>query len=315
MKKTLSAIICTKDRLDAAILCVKTIYEQTRLPDELLVVDCSKLKQLEDELKQFLDKLKIKYIHTETPGLTRQRNIGIRESKGDYVLFLDDDTELDKDFLKEIIRAFEESGVENIGGVTGEVVLEEKQGSSKRKILNFLNNTYATLFQLPRYGNGKFSISGSSTTIKCNTVKDFTKVEFLCGCNMAFKRRVLQDFEFDEKLVGSTSGWIGEDDDVACYMKSRYQNIYTPFAKIKHNITPTARFNNYKHIKVMIENSHYLFKKNLPQGIKHKTAFWWAAAGFLLKEAISGVRRRDLSGVRGFLDGWKEIIRKRKVAV
>ena len=311
MNEKISVIICTKNRIQDVIECIQSIYVQTLLPDEIVVVDGSDTQELNLEIKRhFNEKIKILYVHTTKPRLTRQRNIGIKNSCGEYLIFLDDDTVLDKNYIKEIIHVFDNYPAEKIGGVTGEMVTEERQSGMIKRFIRFYNQVFATIFFLLKYGDGRFRLSGSPTIIKSGSVNELTNVDFLYGCNMTFRKKIFDEFHFDEKLPGSTSGWLGEDDDVAYYTSRKYQNIYTPFAKLIHKGSPIARHNNYNKMKTAVEISYYLFKKNLPQDFKHKFAFWWAVVGLFVREGITMAVRGDSSGVRGLTKGVINILRR-----
>ena len=67
----ISVIICTRNRLDDVKKTLPSILAQTRLPNELIIVDSSD----EKKLKVYLDALElpfsVRYFHTQ-PGLTLQ---------------------------------------------------------------------------------------------------------------------------------------------------------------------------------------------------------------------------------------------------
>jgi glycosyltransferase involved in cell wall biosynthesis len=90
---------------------------QSISPYEILIVDASDTDQSYVATKdEFHQNPKIKYIHsTSRSGLSADRNTGIRHSSGDVILFLDDDTVLEKGFIKEIVRIFEEDSGRRIG--------------------------------------------------------------------------------------------------------------------------------------------------------------------------------------------------------
>ncbi len=297
-----SVIISTKNRTQDVIRCLGSISIQTMLPDEIVIVDSSDTEQLKEELGAF-HVLNIKYIHSK-PGLTLQRNMGKKDSSGDLLIFLDDDVTLDKDYIKEIMHVFESCRVRPIGGVTGEIVNAGKDKTMVQEFYGFVDEIFAALFFLVRSGDGRFQLSGFPTILRGGSKDKIKKVEFLYGCNMAFKREVINRFEFDENLCGY--GW-GEDDDVAYRVSREYQNIYTPFARIVlNNVSPSTGGSKYAVMKMAMENHHYLFKKNFPQDFKHGTAFWWSVVGLFMKEMIIMVIKQDSGGLRGLVSGaWK----------
>ena len=99
-----SVVLCTRNRVDEVIRFCQSLYNQTELPDELIIVDSSDTPLNYNEkflgfFKQRQQDIYLRFIHTE-PGLTRQRNVGVRESSGDIIYFFDDDVILEPDFLQ-----------------------------------------------------------------------------------------------------------------------------------------------------------------------------------------------------------------------
>jgi glycosyltransferase involved in cell wall biosynthesis len=158
-----SVIVATKDRHHDLINLVRSLTEQSHLPNELVLVDSS-----ETTIVSYTsDSFNVKYIHTNRKGAAVQRNIGIvnAESKADIMLFLDDDMLLDRDYLHVVVKAFQEDTQGIIGGMNGFLL---QDGSIKKE---------------------------KPSQYELIEVKD------LYGCNMAFRVSVIQGVWFDEKLA------------------------------------------------------------------------------------------------------------------
>jgi len=95
---------------------LKSLKEQTIKEFEILIVDNSdKINLLE-----IVSKYNLKYIKLEKNyGPMLARNVGIKYSSGDIVIFLDDDAVPANNFVEQHIRAYEES---NILGLRGKVL-------------------------------------------------------------------------------------------------------------------------------------------------------------------------------------------------
>lgn len=300
----ISVIISTKNRTQDVIRCLESISIQTILPDEIIVVDSSDTEELKGKLSAFHN-LDIKYIRSK-PGLTLQRNTGIEASHGDIVVSLDDDVTLDRDYIKEVVYVLDHYPARLIGGVTGQIVIEEKKEKLIQRVFGFANEIFSALFLLLRHGDGRFQPSGFPKVIRSGSVDKITNVEFLYGCNMVFRREVITKFKFDENLSGYS--W-GEDDDIAYRVSRKYQNIYTPFARVVlNNVSPSTGGSKYAVMKMGIENHYYLFRKNLPQDFKHRMAFCWSVVGLFMREAIMMVIKQDSRGLRGLVSGMQKII-------
>lgn len=105
--------------------CLKSLIAQSFPPDEVIIVDASDTEDAYLKInEEFPKDSRFKYLHTK-PALTYQRNVGVGNSSGDIIFFFDDDTVLDKDFIKEITKVFESDPEEKIGGVMGNNVNEK----------------------------------------------------------------------------------------------------------------------------------------------------------------------------------------------
>lgn len=300
----ISVVIPTKNRFKDIIKCIESIMIQTLLPDEIVIVDASDTLELFRVIKQqFSENVKIIYIPSK-PGLTSQRNIGIKASSGDIVFFLDDDVVLDKNFIKEILNVFENDKEGKIGGVCGDIIpIDSKNVSYGYSILRTIyisiNTAIATIFFLyMNTNNGKFRLSGLPTYAYGST--KVVNVECIPGGLTAYRREVLDEFKFDENLQGYC--W-GEDDDFSYRVSRKYTNVYTPYAKVIHNSTPLKKNKKYDRMKMIIENHHYLFKKNFPQKLKNKFAFYMSIIGLLILELMNSIIHRNAEGLRGLLSG------------
>ena len=115
---SISTVICTRNRVDDLDECITSLLKQRHLPDEIVVVDASDNNLTESLItaKGKLSKIPFQYVHT-SPGLTKQRNIGVNVSNGDILAFLDDDVVLEQNYFKEVMKCFEsDNEVSGVGG-------------------------------------------------------------------------------------------------------------------------------------------------------------------------------------------------------
>ena len=109
MEPKVSIIITTFNRSSVLPNAVISVFNQTYSDFELLIVDdCS-----EDDTRRVIDGFddsKIRYFRTSVnSGSSVARNLGINNARGKYIVFLDDDNELDPEFLAETVTALEAS--------------------------------------------------------------------------------------------------------------------------------------------------------------------------------------------------------------
>lgn len=300
----ISIIIATKNRLHDTLKCLESLASQTLLPDEVLIIDASDVTELGEKIINFhLNNLI--YIHTKA-GMTYQWNVGVKNSSGDLIFILDDDTILSKNFVEEIYNVFKNDNQGLIGGVCGNLIhireINNQDASLSSRILFSLhrqiNRIWSKLFLLPRQGNGMFQISGFPTyPFGSNSIR---YVECLPGGLTAYRREVFKEFMFDEEIRYMA-------DDEFSYRESRkYLNVYMPYAKIIHNVSPKAREMPYMRSKLFILSYIYYFKKNMPKSFKNRLAFYWAIFGQILGESAYSIKNLDADGLMGFIDGIKE---------
>lgn len=94
-----SIIIPSKDNPKILKQCVDSIYKFTECQNyEIIVIDNGSCEENHEEISKYLNKKEIKYIYGEYDfNFSLMCNIGARASKGDYLLFLNDDVEIIRD--------------------------------------------------------------------------------------------------------------------------------------------------------------------------------------------------------------------------
>lgn len=116
MQIKLSVIIATYNR--NRILCntIQQVLDQSFEDYELIVVDQTKFHNKETNHFFKVNSSRIQYYYLENPNLPAARNYGVSHSKGEIILYIDDDMLLPSDTFKKLVGRFEDK---NIGGLTG----------------------------------------------------------------------------------------------------------------------------------------------------------------------------------------------------
>ena len=78
--------------------CLDSVFSQSFKDYEVIVVNDG----TKDNSMEIVKDYKVKVINQKNQGLSAARNTGVKEAKGDYLLFLDSDDYYEKDLLKEI---------------------------------------------------------------------------------------------------------------------------------------------------------------------------------------------------------------------
>ncbi|MFQ3675832.1 MAG: glycosyltransferase [Endomicrobiia bacterium] len=107
-----SIVIVSKDNRNFLLKCLDTLKKYVVDDVEIVLVESgNNLTDLDFKLKH----IKIPLLKA---GYSYQRNLGIKNSSGDYVIFIDDDIEVFSNWFEEIIKVFED---ENVLGCMGAV--------------------------------------------------------------------------------------------------------------------------------------------------------------------------------------------------
>ena len=103
MKLTL--IITTYNWPESLLLVLDSIKNQTIIPNEVIIADDGSNCKTLDSIKKYTENSNLNIIHSwqEDIGFraARSRNKAISKSTGDYIILIDGDTILHRDFIKD----------------------------------------------------------------------------------------------------------------------------------------------------------------------------------------------------------------------
>jgi glycosyltransferase involved in cell wall biosynthesis len=100
----ISVTLVTRNRADHALACAKTILANEGF-DQLFVIDQSDADETELAIGTLSDP-RLRYIRTESRGVTRGRNLGAQLAQGDVIAFTDDDCRVAPDWIPALARIF-----------------------------------------------------------------------------------------------------------------------------------------------------------------------------------------------------------------
>ena len=81
--------------------CINSIINQTLKDIEIILINDGSSDESDNIVKSFNDK-RIKYINKENEGIGKTRNLGINESTGDFIAFVDSDDYISKSFCEHL---------------------------------------------------------------------------------------------------------------------------------------------------------------------------------------------------------------------
>ena len=81
--------------------CLDSVFKQSFKDFEVIVVNDG----TKDNSMDIVRKYDVKIIEQENQGLSEARNTGVKNAKGDYLIFIDSDDFIEKDLLKEVNKS------------------------------------------------------------------------------------------------------------------------------------------------------------------------------------------------------------------
>lgn len=206
-------IISTYNRPDALRLCLLSAFAQSVLPDEIIVGDDGS----KDETKELIDQMReispVPLIHVwhEDNGyrLAMMRNKSVAASSADYIIEIDGDVILHRDFIKDHLAFampghYLKGGRTNLGPKLTEKLCAGRQLKKiscfsrgiESKPENSLHLPAIARYLAPRYRQKK---------------------EGALGCNMSFYKQDFLDINGYDEFY---EGWGGEDGDFGRRMQA-----------------------------------------------------------------------------------------------
>ncbi|WP_369407663.1 glycosyltransferase family 2 protein [Sulfurospirillum tamanense] len=229
----LSVIIPTKDRSSLLAKALGSIERQT-LPEklfEILVIDNGSADNTREIVKQYEAKIEnLRYFYDATAGLHTGRHVGLRESRADLLVYLDDDVELFPNHLCSVLESFEDKCVALVGG---------------KNLPVFEENPPAWLLSMWR----KEGMVGQLSVLDLGDKMKEIDSSFVWGCNFSVRKSVLylangfHPDAFPQEFIRLRGD--GES-HVSDYVKENgYKTIYNPGASVYHFVSKERMTEEY----------------------------------------------------------------------
>lgn len=112
----ISVVIPTYRRHERLRNLLDALRMQTLPPNEVVVVDQTPHAERPSRFYERFSDLPLELIDLESPSLSGSRNIGAKEAKGEYLLFLDDDMIIDDSLISNHIEVMKKERVDVVYG-------------------------------------------------------------------------------------------------------------------------------------------------------------------------------------------------------
>jgi glycosyltransferase involved in cell wall biosynthesis len=255
----LSVCIPTYNRPQDVKTLLENLVSESEIPDEIVVVDSSEEADTEKTVTTFNAQGKIPVIYFRSPkGLTLQRNNAVNIAKGDIIVFLDDDVLLEKEFIREIKKFFNQ--YEYAGGAAG-VLTNSKQftaglGWRLKQKLKIIDSSEP----------GRFLGCGETTPLPGKELKGVQRVDYLPGGVTAWRKSVFDEFRHSFFF---TDYGLGEDKYFSLCVGKKYELYICGSAYAEHFHREGTRPHNLKLGFYNIYNHYFIVRECINASFKH----------------------------------------------
>lgn len=242
MQKKVTIIIPNYNGLKFMEPCFAALNAQSEKDFDLLVVDNGST----DGSVEWLKEHKIPSIFLpENTGFSGAVNVGIKASRTKYVILLNNDTEPEPDYVKELVAVMERSP--KIFSASSKMIQLHH-----RELMDDAGDMYSLLGWAYQRGVGQKS---SGYTRPC-------RVFAACAGAAIYRRAVF------EEIGGFDEAHFAYLEDIDVGYRARifgYDNVYCPSAVVYHvgSGTSGSKYNSFK-VRLAARNNVYLNYKNMP---------------------------------------------------
>ena len=236
---------------------------------------------LPDSLKLNVRLIKL----NENTGFAHAVNVGIREAKGEYVILLNNDTEVESGFVRKLTEALKK----NRKAFSASAMMVDM---NNREVLDGAGDYYCALGWAFAYGKGK-------KTEECDKGR---KIFSSCAGACIYDKAKLEI----KGLFAELHFAYLEDVDLGYRARiAGFDNIYEPAAVVYHAGSgfSGSRYNEFK-IKLSSRNSVYLILKNMPI-LQLIINLPFIVFGYLIKTLFFVLKGYGKVYLKGLLDGFK----------
>jgi len=236
---TVSIIILNYNGGDFILDCLDSIYQTKNISFEIIMIDNHSNDNSQNECKKKYPKI-ILIENKQNLGMSA-RTIGIKESNGEYIVFLDYDTVVEPNWLEEFIKSFQKNGP----GLYQPKLLEQ----SNHKIINSAGN------MINPFGLGFSRGKGQEDK---GQFKKFERISYTSGACTFSSSKIIQELKeidpifflyHDDLDFGWRAALLG------------YSSFYEPKIIVYHHGSPNLKWSSQKFF--YLERNRWICIKSL----------------------------------------------------
>ncbi len=277
-----SVVIPTKNRREALEETIRTLVAQTRLADELIIVDQSRTESVPST-----SPIRLKYIYNpQITGASQARNEGMKQATGDVWLFLDDDVLLEPDFIEKLLEGYT-AGVTGVSGIV-----------TNYSAPPIFRRLWELTFELGPYHDDRQDVYRKVEQLRN---AEPTRVRQFGAGLMSFRAEAIRGLWFDENLTGAC---FAEDIDFCARLPQNSVLLITPQARLVHKRSVKGR-NAVHWLDLHAQGANYMRQRHWRKGIWNNLCFAWLNVGYTLAAILSSARRTSAEPWHAWQQGAK----------
>lgn len=273
MDKLVAIILVNYNGYKDTVQCVKSILKSTYKQYKIILVDNASADKTLIEKDDYLQKNTDIVFLNENLGFSGGNNIGIDYAKEkyapDYYLLLNNDTEIQKHALEELIKTY--NRVQNCGIVTGRIFFYDNPDTIWAAGGKF--DFHTGIADQPAFGKkDSLEYDGEHETTFCT------------GCVMLISNKVMEEVgPLDERYF-----LYAEDTDYCCrVMNAGYKLYYCGKAVIYHKVSASTGRSSDLAQYYNVRNNFYIIKKYCSYPLVGYSKKWYRIFKAIWKRELS----------------------------
>jgi len=301
MSQTVSIIIPTYKREKDLSECVASIAQQTVPPLEVIVVDDDFLPAMPGV--QRLETAGIDCVYERKNGergTSTSRNRGTELARGEFVLYLDDDVELEPEYIERMLEVFRNDPEKRIAGAAGFNTRHANPPLWKR-----IRVWPRLLFMIGGPKLGHILPSGFCTSFSSKEWPEGQLIDcdILPGNNMMCRRELVKDVSW---MVDYLGYGLGEDQDFSYRLSRTHRLVLTGSARLIHKFSPVAKPDSRLMGRKKVFHQYRFYKNRVRRSFWQDLLFLYALLSHIALKFMVAVfmpSRKNWQRVLGLLEG------------
>lgn len=281
----ISVIVVTWNRREMLAECLQSLAAQSRLPDEVIVIDNGSRDGSLDMVRAFQG-LDIRLIcNTENRGFCAANNQGFDIATGDLLALLNNDAVADRDWLLELSRAFDDGAPNRPARI----------GMAASKILVYSQRDRIDKVGHQIYWDGQNRGRGAGE-LDLGQYDRIEEVLWPDGCAAIYRRDMI------DEIGGFDEDFFAYADDAELGLRARLAGwtcLYMPAARVYHHRGSTLGVYSSTRIQLIERNRILLVWKHFPWSL-----VWLNGWFYLLRIAAGAIAAVRGRGEAGKIHGW-----------